>query len=88
MTPPPQASTLPPMPDVTPMRDLCFVAMPFGLTMGDVGDVAGHRAIARAVLEEAYRDHAAGSVVPMPFRWEGDDLRERVPEVTQVVAVT
>ena len=55
----------------------CFVAMPFGLTMGDVGDQATHRAIARAVLEEAYRDHAAGSIVPLPFRWEGDDLRER-----------
>jgi hypothetical protein len=55
----------------------CFVAMPFGLALGDVGDQATHQAIVRATLEEAYRDHAAGSIVPLPFRWERDDLRAR-----------
>jgi hypothetical protein len=53
----------------------CFVAMPFGLPMGAVGDEATHLAIARAVLEEAYREHAEGEIVPLPFRWERDDLR-------------
>jgi hypothetical protein len=55
----------------------CFVAMPFGLTLGAVGDAATHLAIARATLEEAYRDHPAGSIVPLPYRWERDDLRAR-----------
>jgi len=55
----------------------CFVAMPFGLTLGDAGDAASHEAIVQATLEEAYRDHEAGSIVPLPFRWERDDLRAR-----------
>ena len=55
----------------------CFVAMPFGLTLGAVGDDATHRAIVHATMEEAYRDHPAGSTVPLPFRWDGDDLRAR-----------
>ena len=55
----------------------CFVAMPFGLTMGDVGDRDTNSGIARAALEEAYRDHPAGSIVPLPYRWERDDLRSR-----------
>ena len=55
----------------------CFVAMPFGLTMGDAGDADTHRDMARAALEEAYREHPAGSIVPLPFRWDRDDLRAR-----------
>ncbi len=55
----------------------CFVAMPFGLTLGDVGDAATHRAIVLATLREAYREHPAGSIVPLPFRWDRDDLRAR-----------
>lgn len=55
----------------------CFVATPFGLSLGDVGDAATHQAIVRATLEEAYREHPAGSIVPLPFRWERDDLRAR-----------
>ena len=55
----------------------CFVAMPFGLTLGAVGDEATHRAIVRATLEQAYQDHPAGTVVPLPFRWDRDDLRAR-----------
>ena len=55
----------------------CFVAMPFGLALGDVGDGATHEAIVRAALAEAYRDHPAGSTVALPFRWDRDDLRAR-----------
>lgn len=55
----------------------CFVAMPFGLTTGDVGDVATHDALLTAVLREAEREHPPGAVVPLPFRWEHDDLRAR-----------
>ena len=55
----------------------CFVAMPFGLTLGDVGDSTTHTAIVRAALSEAYADHPAGAIVPLPFRWDRDDLRAR-----------
>ena len=53
----------------------CFVAMPFGLTLGAPGDVETHDAIVTAVLREAEKDHPAGTIVPLPFRWERDDLR-------------
>ena len=55
----------------------CFVAMPFGLVLGDVGDGATHVAIVRAALEEAYRPHRAGDIVDLGFRWTRDDLRAR-----------
>jgi hypothetical protein len=55
----------------------CFVRMPFGLTMGAVGDVATHDAVATAVLREAEQAHPAGTVVALPFAWEQDDLRAR-----------
>jgi len=55
----------------------CFVAMPFGLPLGDVGDGAAHSAIVRAALEEAYRPHAAGDIADLGFRWTEDDLRAR-----------
>lgn len=54
----------------------CFVRHPFGLTMGAPGDAATHDGVLRAVLAEAERDHAAGTVVPLPFAWP-DDLRAR-----------
>lgn len=54
----------------------CFVAHPFGLTMGAPGDAPTHEALLRAVLVEAERDHPAGTTVTMPFRWP-DDLRAR-----------
>jgi hypothetical protein len=54
-----------------------FVAMPFGLPLGDVDDTAMHEAIVSATLAEAERDHPAGSNVPLPFRWDRDDLRAR-----------
>ena len=55
----------------------CFVAHPFGLTLGPVGDEATHRAVLDAVLRTATEDHAAGSVIDLGFRWTRDDLRER-----------
>lgn len=55
----------------------CFVAMPFGLPLGGIGDSATHTAIVRATLEEAYRPHTAGDIVDLGFRWTQDDLRAR-----------
>lgn len=54
----------------------CFVAHPFGLTLGAVGDAATHHAVLQAVLAEAYRPHSAGTIAPLPFFWP-DDLRAR-----------
>jgi hypothetical protein len=53
-----------------------FVAHPFGLTLGAMGDDATHDAVLQAVLDEATKDHPAGTIVPLPFRWP-DDLRRR-----------
>ena len=55
----------------------CFVAFPFGLTLGAVGDTATHEAVLRATLHETERDHRAGTIVPLPFTWTADDLRTR-----------
>jgi hypothetical protein len=55
----------------------CFVAHPFGLTLGAVGDDGAHRAVLDAVLETAAEDHPAGSVIDLGFRWTRDHLRER-----------
>jgi hypothetical protein len=66
------------VPEITAMLRpslACFVAMPFGLTLGAPGDTATHDAIVTAVLREAEGDHPAGTIVPLPFRWEADDLR-------------
>jgi hypothetical protein len=54
----------------------CFVAYPFGLTLGAPGDAATHQLVVRTVLSEAEHEHDAGSIVPTPFRWH-DDLRAR-----------
>lgn len=54
----------------------CFVAHPFGLTLGAPGDPATHERVVRTVLNEAAREHPAGSIVATPFRWH-DDLRAR-----------
>lgn len=54
----------------------CFVAHPFGLTLGQVGDQALHRTIVRQVLETVTQDHPAGTIVPLDHRWP-DDLRAR-----------
>jgi len=55
----------------------CLVEHPFGLTLGEVGDRATHRAVLRACLAEAERAHSAGTIVDLGFRWEHDDLRDR-----------
>ncbi len=55
----------------------CFVAHPFGLTLGDVGDTLTQRAVPTAVLEAAYRDAPAGTILDLNFAWDKDDLRER-----------
>lgn len=55
----------------------CFVAHPFGLTLGNIDDRDTQRAVLLAVLEAAYSDAAAGSIVDLGFVWELDDLRER-----------
>ncbi|HEV7677666.1 MAG TPA: hypothetical protein VGQ42_03775 [Candidatus Dormibacteraeota bacterium] len=68
------------VPEITAMVSpslSCFVAMPFGLSLGDVGDTATHEAIVEAALHEAERDHPAGTIVPLPFAWTRDDLRAR-----------
>ena len=54
----------------------CFVANPFGLTMGAVGDSRTHERLLRAVLSEVGRSHPTGAIVPLPFRLAGD-LRAR-----------
>jgi hypothetical protein len=54
----------------------CFVANPFGLTLGAVGDARTHDRLLRAVLAEAERPHPAGTIQPLPFRLAGD-LRAR-----------
>jgi hypothetical protein len=66
------------VPEITQMVKpslACFVAMPFGLTLGAVGDTVMHEQILRAVLREAERDHPAGTIVALPFHWRRDDLR-------------
>ena len=55
----------------------CFVAHPFGLTLGAIGDESTHRAVIDAVLRTAVEDHPAGTVVDLGFSWTHDDLRER-----------
>ena len=55
----------------------CFVEHPFGLTLGEPGDKATQRAILRRCLEEVQREHAAGTIVDLGFRWERDQLREQ-----------
>ncbi|MDP9441532.1 MAG: hypothetical protein M3P34_04990 [Actinomycetota bacterium] len=67
------------MPEITRLVQpslACFVAHPFGLTLGAVGDDAMQDAVLRAVLHEATRPHRPGTIVPLPFQWP-DDLRRR-----------
>lgn len=60
---------------VKPSRAL-FVAHPFGLTFGDVGDGETHRAVVDALLRAALTMDAPGIRVS-PFSWTKDSLRER-----------
>lgn len=60
---------------VKPSKAL-FIQHPFGLTLGDVGDVATHEAVLRDCLRHAAERLQPGSIVELPYRWKGD-LRER-----------
>lgn len=55
----------------------CFVAHPFGLTLGNIDDKDTQRDVLLAVLQTAYSDAVAGSIVDLGFTWDLDDLRER-----------
>ncbi|CAN5323230.1 hypothetical protein BH23CHL1_BH23CHL1_11910 [soil metagenome] len=60
---------------VKPSRSL-FVAHPFGLTFGQVGDDATQAAVVDSMLEAAVAMDAPGIRVT-PFTWEEDNLRYR-----------
>lgn len=53
-----------------------FVGHPFGLTLGATGDKATQREVIQRCLREATRNHPAGTIVDLGFRWP-DDLRDR-----------
>lgn len=55
----------------------CLVPHPFGLTLGAVGERDQQRRVLVDVLEAAYRDVPAGSVVDLGYRWDRDDEYER-----------
>ncbi len=55
----------------------CFVAYPFGLTLGRVHDRDTHYVLLRSVLATAEEDHPPGTIMPLTeFVWP-DDLRRR-----------
>jgi len=54
----------------------CFVAHPFGLTLGGVADKAVQRRVVARCLGEAVQRHPAGTIVDLGFSWP-DDLRDR-----------
>jgi hypothetical protein len=60
---------------VKPSRSL-FVAHPFGLTFGDVGDAATQRAVIEAMLDAVVAMDAPG-ICDSGFTWTRDDLRAR-----------
>jgi hypothetical protein len=47
------------------------------MTLGAPGDEATHRRVLDAVMVEATREHAAGTIVDLDFEWTQDDLRDR-----------
>lgn len=75
-------------PDITRLAKpslACFVAHPFGLPCGGVGDKVTQRAVVGACLREAALDQEAGTIVDLGFRWP-DDLRERQLRSPRIVA--
>jgi hypothetical protein len=54
----------------------CFVAHPFGLTLGAVGDKRTQRAVVERCLQQAGTSRPSGTIVDLGFRWP-DDLRAR-----------
>jgi hypothetical protein len=55
----------------------CFVAHPFGLTLGDIGDDDTHGAVIEAMLRPATVRYLAGTILDLGYRWLRDDLRQR-----------
>ena len=60
---------------IKPSRSL-FVANPFGLTFGAVGDAAAQRRVLAALLSAAEEMTAPG-ILDSGIAWEHDDLRYR-----------
>jgi len=60
---------------VKPSKAL-FIQHPFGLTLGDTGDVTTHEALLHDCLQYAAESLPAGSIIDLPYGWR-DDLRER-----------
>ncbi len=60
---------------IKPSRAL-FVAHPFGLTLGDIGDAETQRAVLTAMLDAAVTMTRRG-IVDSGFVWTKDDLRAR-----------
>lgn len=54
----------------------CYVEHPFGLPIGAVGDKEGQRRLLEAVLGEAAKPYAAGTIVDLGSQLD-PDLRER-----------
>lgn len=54
----------------------CFVAHPFGLTLGAIGDKAVQRQVVERCMQEAGRSHPAGTIADLGCTWL-DDLRDR-----------
>ena len=60
---------------IKPSRSL-FVANPFGLTFGDVGDSEGQRAVLEAMLG-AVETMTSPGILDSGIVWTKDDLRRR-----------
>ncbi len=65
----------------------CLVEMPFGLTLGAVGDDESHRRIVLRTLAEAAEDHPTGTIVDLGEVWTLDDERRRQLAVDGLDAV-
>jgi hypothetical protein len=60
---------------IKPSRSL-FVAHPFGLTLGDIGDSSTQAAVVDHMLKTAESMTTPGITVS-PFQWDKDDTRYR-----------
>ena len=67
------------MPEITALIKpslACFVAHPFGLTLGAVDDKPTQRDVLRRCLHAATQEHPAGTILDLGLQWP-DDLRTR-----------
>lgn len=53
-----------------------YLEHPFGFTLGDVKDEKTQIDILKTVLNLTTEDHAAGTIIDLPYRWTRDDLRD------------